>query len=292
MIGSAFRYERPASLDEALELLNQHGDAAAVLAGGQELVPRLNLGGASPDVIVDIGRIDGLNRVRALDGLISIGARTSHTELGEATEVRDQIGLLAAAAAEIGGGPQVRNRGTIGGAIAADNPVYDYPACLLVLDATVHLARRDEHRAVSFDELIAGNGGSRRGDELLTEVSISAPPRGHRFVYEKLTFSAGCYLIAGVVCIVESIDDGVLGGVRVAIGGVSARAQRLRDVERLLEGETLGEALLDEAAAVTRVTVAEPITDSLADGAYRRRVSGALVKRALGSAATAEGGVA
>ena len=282
MISGNFRYERPESLDEALDLLYEYGDVAEVLAGGQELLPRLSLGGVSPEVIIDIGRLKPLMRLRSLDGLVSLGSLVTHTQVCDAPEIRDRIGLLKAVASKIGGGPQVRNRGTIGGSIASRNPVYDYPACLLVLEATVHLARRDAHRSIAFDEFNSfGTGQEACRGELLTEISIKPPARNHHFAYEKLKFSDGCYLIAGAACIATVDEEGCLRGVRIAVGGVSSQAVRLSNVESLVEGKNLNEKLLDEVAMVARRAIVDPITDTLADGAYRRRVTGPLVQRAL-----------
>ena len=281
MIAGSFDYRRPDSLDEALDLLAEHGDDAAVLSGGQEIVPRLNLGGEAPGMLVDIGRLGELARIRSLDGLLSLGARATHSQLAQSSDVHNRVGLLAEAAGAIGGGTQVRNRGTVGGAIAAANPVYDYPACLLALDTTVHLASRDEHRALAFADFVGADGAARRADELISEVSVQAPPSTHGFAYEKLTFGAGCYLIAGVACIVDRSSDTSPGGVRLAVGGVSPGPFRLPGVESLVSDQELTEELLDEAAAGARRAPDTVLSDALADGDYRRRVLGPLVKRAL-----------
>ncbi|MCY4086951.1 MAG: xanthine dehydrogenase family protein subunit M [Actinomycetia bacterium] len=289
MIAGALRYERPESLDEVLDLLAEHGSDAAVLAGGQDLVPQLSLGTASPGVIVDIGRLGGLTGLRALNGLLTLGARVSHREIERSDDVRGRCGLLSCAAAQIGGGPQVRNRGTIGGAVAAASPVYDYLPCLVALDATVHLASKERHRAVPVGELVLGAGQTaREPDELVTEISVAAAGGGQRYAYEKLKFSDGCYLIAGVACIADVDDAGVPRALRIAVGGATPAPLRLDEVEALCAGNELSDELLAEAAVGARRAVAEPITDALADGRYRRRVTGALVKRAL--AAVAGGG--
>ena len=282
MIAGALRYERPDSLDEALGLLAEHGDEAAVIAGGQDLVPQLSAGTATPGVVVDIGQLAELGSVRALNELLTIGARVAHREIERSDDVRAGCGLLASAAAQIGGGPQVRNRGTIGGAVCAANPAYDYLPCLVALDATVHLASSEKHRAVPVGELLLGAGDTTRGpDELVTEISVTATGDGRRHAYEKLKFTDGCYLIAGVACVADVDDAGTLSAVRLAVGGVSTVPLRLTKVESLVDGTELGEEVLAEAAEATRRAVTEPITDALADGKYRRRVTGTLVKRAL-----------
>ena len=282
MISQPFVYERPESLEEALALLAEHRADAEVMAGGQDLVPRLSLSVAAPAAIIDIGQIDELIGLRALKGLVTLGARATHRQIARSDEVRAHCGLLASAAEQIGGGPQVRNRGTIGGAVAAANPVYDYLPCLVALDATAHVASSSTHRAVPVEELLRVDAaGALEGAELITEISVPAPGPGHRFTYEKLKFTDGCYLIAGVAC--------VRGRRRrrpsaLAAAGDRRRdrvAHRLTEVEALVEDNAITLELLDTAAEVTRRALGDPISDTLADGEYRRRVAGTLVRRAL-----------
>ena len=282
MISQPFVYERPESLEEALALLAEHRADAEVMAGGQDLVPRLSLSVAAPAAIIDIGQIDELIGLRALKGLVTLGARATHRQIARSDEVRAHCGLLASAAEQIGGGPQVRNRGTIGGAVAAANPVYDYLPCLVALDATAHVASSSTHRAVPVEELLRVDAaGALEGAELITEISVPAPGPGHRFTYEKLKFTDGCYLIAGVACVADVGDDGRLRSPRLAIGGATASPIRLTEVEALVEDNAITLELLDTAAEVTRRALGDPISDTLADGEYRRRVAGTLVRRAL-----------
>jgi len=290
MISHAFAYERPESLEQGLSLLAEYGSEAGVVSGGQDLVPRLSLGAATPSAVIDIGRLQELEGLRSLNGLVTLGSRATHRRIARSAEVREHCGLLASAAGQIGGGPQVRNRGTIGGAVAAANPAYDYLPCLVALEATVHLASVRSHRAVPIEQLLDGRAPyALEPGELITEISVVAPARGQRFTYEKLKFTDGCSLIVGVACVADVDEDGTVRSLQMAIGGATETPLRLAHVETLVGGNAITLELLDAAAEETRRALTEPLSDVMADGAYRRRVAGSLVRRALGSLADSDG---
>src|SRR5690349_18627378 len=139
MYSASFDYARPATVDEAIALLAQHGDAAKVLAGGHSLIPAMKLRLARPSMVVDIGRIAGLSYIRESGGRIAIGATTTHAEVEGSSVLREKSPLLAETAAHIGDA-QVRNKGTIGGSLVHADPAADYPAAILALEAEIVLA--------------------------------------------------------------------------------------------------------------------------------------------------------
>ena len=195
MIPTAFAYDRPASLDEALGLLAVHGPDTKVLAGGQSLLPLLKMRLAHADRLVDIGRIAELRGVRRLaDGGLAIGALTTYEELMASDA--GQYAVLADALPEIGD-VQVRNRGTVGGAIVHADPSSDLPACLLALGAGVVLRSSRGARTVPADGFFAGPFQSGiEPDELLTEIRLPAP-RADRRQRLRLPLPAGVRVLDG-----------------------------------------------------------------------------------------------
>jgi carbon-monoxide dehydrogenase medium subunit len=144
---------------------------------------------------------------------------------------------------------------------------------------------------VAIEQLLLGHAPhALEPGELIIEISVAAPARGQRFTYEKLKFTDGCSLIVGVACAADVDEGGVVRSLQMAIGGATETPLRLAEVESLVAGNAMTLELLDAAAEETRRALAEPLSDVMADGAYRRRVAGSLVKRALGSLADSDGG--
>ncbi|MGQ0551452.1 MAG: FAD binding domain-containing protein, partial [Armatimonadota bacterium] len=204
--------------------------------------------------------------------------------------------LLVEAAAQIGGGMQVRNRGTIGGAVSSGNPAYDFAPCLVAIDAEVRLVSASGERRVRAAQFFTDAFvTAARADELLAGICIpangaQAAGPSTRYAYEKLKFTDGCYCIASAACVVRMHADGTLASVRLALGGVEAVPVRLDAVEARLAGARLTGGLLDDVAALARKAVASPIDDVMADGEYRRAMAGVVARRALARAAARAGG--
>src|SRR6266568_1452227 len=148
MYPANFDYLRPSTLDEAVAMLVQHGDAAKLLAGGHSLIPAMKLRLARPEVVIDIGRIPRLNDIRDVGGHFAIGAMTTHQEIARSTLLKDKCPLLPETAAHIGD-IQVRNRGTIGGSLAHADPAADYPAAILALDADIVISSTSGARSIA-----------------------------------------------------------------------------------------------------------------------------------------------
>ena len=273
MIPTAFGYDRPASLDEALGLLAAHGPDTKVLAGGQSLLPLLKIRLAHADHLVDIGRLAELRGVRRLaNGGLALGALTTYAEL-IASEAC-QLALLADALPEIGD-VQVRNRGTVGGAIAHADPSSDLPACLLALGAEVVLQSVRGARTVPVDGFFRGPFQSAlEPDELLTEILLPAPRADAGSAYMSLTQPASGYSMVGVAAV-------VFGGGRAGIGitGVGEHPYRAASVEAALEaGATPAQAA---SHATDGVAVAG---DLHADPVYRRAMAEVYTRRAIEAA--------
>lgn len=287
MIPAAFAYDRATTVDEALDLLVTHGADAKLIAGGQSLLPLMKLRLARPDRLIDIGRIASLRGVRELpDGRLAIGSLTTYAQLLADSRVTG-LALLADALPRIGD-VQVRNRGTIGGAIAHADPAADMPALLLALDAEV-VARSSSRgeRVIPIAEFFEGAFTTAlQPDELLTEIRLPAPSGSYGSAYRMLEQPASGFAIAGVAAVIGqtgSTDDGVFDDVRVAVTGVGDMPYRATAVEQALRGTTLGSAAIESAVA----SVCEGIDvqgDIHADAPYRTAMAGVMARRALEAA--------
>jgi len=261
----AFEYHRPATLDEVRKLLGESEDAA-VLAGGMTLLPTMKQRLAAPPAVIDLAGVPGLSGIREEDGQIVVGAMTTHATVGADTTVRRRIPALADLAGAIGD-PQVRNRGTIGGSIANNDPAADYPAALVGLGATVVTSRRElgaEDFFVSLFETALEEG------ELVTEVRFPIPRKAG---YAKFANPASRYAIVGVL--VSQGNDGV----RVAVTGAGPCVFRVAEMERALAADWRPDA-------VKGITVAadELNADLHASPEFRAHLVGVMARRAVAAA--------
>jgi carbon-monoxide dehydrogenase medium subunit len=285
MIPAAFAYERASTVDEALVLLAEHGADGKLIAGGQSLLPLMKLRLARPDRLIDIGRIDSLRGVRTTpDGRLAIGALTTYTQL-LATPSVVSLALMADGLPHVAD-VQVRNRGTIGGAIAHADPAADMPAILIVLGAEVvaRSAQRGE-RTIAIDEFFDGAFSTALApDELLTEIRLASPSGSYGSAYRRLEQPASGFAIAGVAVILgRTGSDGAAAHVRVAVTGVGDQPYRATAVEDGLRGTMLDSAAIDTAVA----SIAQGVSvqaDIHADRDYRAAMAAVMARRALESA--------
>lgn len=280
MIPSAFAYHRARSVKAALRLLQTYGDDARLLAGGQSLLPMMKLRVIAPGHLVDIGRIAALRRIRVRDGRLRIGALATHAMLEVSPAVRRAAPLLAETAAAIGD-LQVRNLGTIGGALAHADPAADYPASALALDAEVTVEGPTGSRLVPIEGFFRGLMATALGPgELLTAVSVPTMPRGAGAAYLKMPNPASGFALAGVAAVLHLDDAGRCRRVRVGVTGVAPAAYRASGVEAALVGQEPTDALLAQAAALASDGV-EANNDLHASADYRLHLARVLARRAL-----------
>ena len=289
MIPAAFAYDRASTVDEALSLLMEHGTDAKLIAGGQSLLPLMKLRLARPDRLIDIGRIESLRGVRETsDGRLAIGALTTYAQLLSERSVMG-LALMADALPRIAD-VQVRNRGTIGGAIAHADPAADMPALLLALGAevVVRSAHRGE-RTIPVEDFFEGAFSTALApDELITEIRLPSPSGAYGSAYRMLEQPASGFAIAGVAAVVGrtgsgSGDSGSVDDVRVAVTGVGDKPYRATSVENALRGTKLGSAAIGSAVA----SICEGVTvqaDIHADRDYRTAMAGVMARRALEAA--------
>jgi carbon-monoxide dehydrogenase medium subunit len=212
-----FAYARPASVAEALALLDRHKDDARVLAGGQSLVPMLNFRVAAPKVLVDINRIAGLSGIKVTKTHVRIGALTRHVELERSADVAKHLPLVAAAMPHIAH-PAIRNRGTFGGSCALADPAAELPACALALGATFVVAGKKGERRVAAEDFFKGlYATALKAGELLVAAEFPLPKPGQRSAFGELARRHGDYAMVGLAA------HGSSKGLRVAFFGVGDR---------------------------------------------------------------------
>jgi len=288
MIPAAFDYKRAGSLDEALAILAAN-EGAKVIAGGQSLLPLMKLRLANPGMLVDIGRIDGLRGVRRLDdGRMAVGALTTYKELMD-SDAR-HYGLLQDALPTIGD-VQVRNRGTVGGAVAHADPASDLPACLIALDAEIVARGPGGERRIRAEDFFQGLFVTAlREDEIVTQIILPAPRDDAGSAYRSIEQPASGYAMAGVAAVVvRGGPGGPIVFCRIGVTGVHEHAYRATEVEQALTGSDGSAAAI--AAAAARVTAgAEVQSDIHADAEYRAAMAVVQAKRAVEAALARIGG--
>ncbi|MGH9815596.1 MAG: FAD binding domain-containing protein [Candidatus Acidiferrales bacterium] len=291
MIPAAFEYHVPKSLDEALRLLDQHGDEAKVLAGGHSLLPLMKLRLAAPRYVVDIGRIKQLDYIREHNGSIAIGAMATHAAIESSALLKAKCPLLAQTAGEIGD-VQVRNRGTIGGSLAHADPAADYPAAILALEAELVASSTAGERIIAASDFFVDLLTTQlRPGEMLTEVRVPAIANGagskggarNGAAYAKLHQPASGYALVGAAARVTLAANGAIERAVIGVTGVAAKAYRASAVEKALAGQKPSERLLAEAVRGAAKGV-DVLSDIHASRDYRREMAAVFVRRALDSA--------
>jgi aerobic carbon-monoxide dehydrogenase medium subunit len=282
VIPAAFSYQRSATLDEALKAISGGQGTVKLLAGGQSLLPLLKLRLGSADRLVDIGRLAELKGVRQLaDGRLAVGALTTYSELVN-SPARD-YGLFRDALPRIGD-VQVRNRGTIGGALAHADPASDLPACLLALDAEIVARSVRGERTIPIDGFFVGPFTTAlAADELITEVRLPGPRGDAGSAYAMLEQPASGYAMVGVAAVVFVAADDTIAGANIALTGVGGHAYRARAVEAALAGPATSHAALVAAAGHATDGV-EVVSDIHADRAYRTAMAAVYTRRAIEAA--------
>lgn len=277
---AAFEYFAPTTLPAALALLAHHRDDAKLLAGGQSLVPLMNMRLARPRHVIDLNRIGEMAYIREEDGALRIGAMTRQEMLEHSPLIAARCPLLGEATTLIGH-PAIRNRGTIGGSLAHADPAAELPAALLALDGRITLTGPRGERTLAAGSFFVGALTSTLApDEILTEIVVPALPPRAGTCFLELTRRHGDFALAGVAVIVSARPDGTCGHARLAFCGVGPTPVRVERAESLLAGRRLDDGLLREIERLVRERV-EPESDLHASADYRREVSGVLARRAL-----------
>ncbi len=268
MIPASFDYVRAGSVDEAVALLTEHGDAAKLLAGGHSLLPLMKLRLATPGVLIDVGRVADLSYIEARGDEIAIGALARHHDLETSALLKDQVPLLSYTAHQVGD-PQVRHRGTLGGTLAHGDPASDLPAAVLALGGTLVAQGPNGRREIAASDFFRGFLETALApDEMLVEIRVPKVP-GAGWSFQKFNRRAQDWAIVGVAAVLN-------GHAGIALVNMGSTPLRAAGVEEALRG---GATVSDAAAAADEGT--DPPSDINATSEYRRHLVTVLVRRAL-----------
>lgn len=287
MIPNNFEYFAPTTIEEALSLLDQHGDDCKILSGGHSLIPVLKLRLAAPAVIIDIGCIAALKAIKVDGNTISIGANTTHAEIAANAEIKQHCPLLTDTAQQIGD-QQVRNRGTIGGSLVHNDPAADWPATMLALDAEIVVRSSNGERTIKASDFFVDlMTSAATPNEIVTEIRIPKPSQPNAAVYLKVAQSASGFALVGVAAQLK-LSGGQCEEVSIGVTGVAAKAFRAKSVEDALRGKALDEASISAATAQTDADTqraGDAMDDIHASGEYRRHLARIYTNRAVHAAA-------
>jgi carbon-monoxide dehydrogenase medium subunit len=282
MIPQSFDYAAPANLKDALAQIAGGGKP---FAGGMSLIPMMKLRLATPERLVDIGRIPELSYIREDGGKLRIGATTTHYEIESSKLVRSRCPLLAETASRIGD-VQVRNMGTIGGSAAHADPAADYPGALMALEAEFRVASARTERVIGVEEFFVDTFTTALGgDEIVLEVIVPAEAPSTGTSYQKVLQPASGFAIVGVAARARK-SAGKVAFARIGITGLGSKAFRARNVEKLLEGTAGASGDINKAASVVADGV-EPSSDIHASAEYRKHLARIYTARAIGAAISA-----
>jgi aerobic carbon-monoxide dehydrogenase medium subunit len=289
MIPAPFDYHRPATLPEAIALLQQHGDQAKVLSGGQSLLPLLKLRLGAASHLVDIGRIPGLEYIKEEGGFLKIGGRTRESELERSEIVRSKYPILHDTALVIAD-PLVRNRATIGGNLAHADPANDHPATMLALGAEVTATGPKGQRTIPIGQFFTGIFSTVLApDEILTEIRIPIPPARSGGAYVKLERKVGDFATAAAAVQVTLGAGGEIERAGIGLTAAGPLPIKAADAERFLQNKTPDAAAIAEASRLAAAAT-EPTADRRGAVDYKREMARVLTARALKKAIERAGG--
>ena len=283
MIPGAFAYHRPKSINEAVALLSDLGDEARALAGGHSLIPMMKLRLATPEHLVDLGAIADLKGVRTDGGEIVIGAMTTQHELIASELVTAKIPILRETSLVIAD-PQVRYVGTLGGNVANGDPGNDMPAVMICLDAVYHVVGKAGERRIAAREFYQGAYFTAlEPGEIVSAIRVPIPAQGHGFAYQKLKRKVGDYATAAAA-VVLTRRDGRIATCAIGLTNVAETPLFAEAAARLLVGSALEPAVVKQAVAAAEA-ITSPASDNRGPAAYRTKMAGVMLARALARAA-------
>jgi CO/xanthine dehydrogenase FAD-binding subunit len=283
-----FEYARPASLDEALDLLAEHGDEAKVLAGGQSLVPLLNMRFARPGLLVDVNRVPGLDGIAEEDGRVRVGALVRQAAFGASPVVASRVPLAAECVPSIGHFV-TRNRGTVGGSIAHADARAELPVVLSALGGSVVAASRRGRRTIPAEAFFVTHfTSSLEPDELVVETAWPAATAGAGFAFEEFAQRRGDFALGMAACALR-VEEGRVAEARIVVGAAADRPLLVDEAAAELAGGGLGPDAARAAGAAAAAAVSP--ADSLhASASYQKHLTGLLVERAVARAWRDAGG--
>lgn len=282
MIPGAFAYHRPSSVKEAVGLLADLGEDARAIAGGHSLIPMMKLRLATPSHLVDLGGVTDLKGIRADGSDIVVGATTTQHELIGSDLLSKKLPILGETSLLIAD-PQVRYVGTLGGNVANGDPGNDMPAVMMCLNAIYHVAGKTGQRNIAARDFYKGaylttlNPG-----EIVTAIRIPVPPAGHGYAYEKLKRKIGDYATAAAA-VVLTMSGGKVATCSIGLTNVAETPLWAEEAAKMVTGSTLDAATVKKAVAAAEA-ITSPASDGRGPAAYRTKMAGVMLSRALVSA--------
>ena len=275
-----FEYACPQSLTEALDLLDEHKSNAAVLAGGQSLVPILNLRMAKPAIVIDINRIPDLDTISSNGRQISIGARARHNDVLRSPHVRLHLPLLAQALEHVAH-EAIRNRGTLGGSLALADPAAELPACTVCLDAEIVVrSNRGERKITASDFFKRIYSTALEEDEIITRIDFPIEDSFWRFRFDEIARRQGDFAIAGLA-FAARCDEAKVTECRIVFAGVEESPRRIPELEEIFIGANVADEENIQRAKAAVADVIEPPTGGELSPAYRLHVVRELLARVV-----------
>lgn len=282
---------RPRSVDEALALLQAHGDDAKVLAGGQSLVPLMNFRLAQPRNLIDLNGVRGLDQIQFNNQTLSLGAMVRQRDVERSPAIAERLPILREAIEQVAH-PAIRNRGTVGGSLVHADPAAELPLLAIALDARFHIRSVSEKRAVAASDFYRGYLETAiAADELLIEIDFPLPPERVGWCFTEVARRHGDFALVAAAALLGFSDDGKVSFARIALGGVGPTPVRVAAAEEALLGGRADVALYRRAGKMAAEAV-DPLSDIHASSGYRRQLTGVLVRRALAVAASRVKGTA
>lgn len=273
-----FHYHDPRSLDDALSLLVEKEDAK-ILAGGQSLIPMLNMRFVFPDDVIDLNRIPELASIRVDGERIQIGAMTRQSTLERSEVIRSHCPIIVEALRQVGH-IQTRNRGTIGGSLCHLDPAAELPTVAQGLEATIHVQSKRGKRTLSMAEFPSFfMTPAIEPDEIVCSIEFKPWSKDHGFAFVEFARRHGDFAIVGVATLLELSVDGMVSRASITIGGVGQAPVRCAAAEKIITGSKCSDAAINEAAASCREI--DAMDDVHASAAYRRSLAVGLTRRAI-----------
>lgn len=281
-VPAVFDYHAANSVDEAIALLQQYGDEAKILAGGHSLIPAMKLRLSQPEHLIDISKLNGLAYIHKQKNGIAIGAGTTYSTL-ERSEPLQQLFPIIPEGTSVIGDQQVRNRGTIGGSIAHNDPAADMPGIVLALKAEIVVQGPNGKRTLAADDFFVDTFTTALApDELVVEILLPQPSAHTGSAYEKIANKASHYAIAGCAAVI-SVENGTCTAASIVITGASVRTTRATTVEQALIGKHIDEQTLADAANHASDGL-EMISDIHGSDEYRRQICAIIAHRTISKA--------
>jgi carbon-monoxide dehydrogenase medium subunit len=284
-----FDYAAPGTLGEVVSLLEQHEGEAKLLAGGQSLMPLLNMRLARPEMLVDLRKLSELDYIRETDGGLAIGAMTSKGAVERSALVKERQPLLHAATLLIGH-PPIRNRGTIGGSLAQADPAAEYPAVAVVLGAELRAVGPKGERTIAADDFfVTYLTTALESAELLTELRVPLLADGAGWSFKEVARRHGDFAMAGAAITLQLDAGRHCSEARIVLFGVGPTPIRAREAEAIINGERPDEKLFERAGQKAGEEIGEPLSDIHASSEYRRHLARVLAQRGLAEAVARAG---